>query len=253
VRNIRHAVGLQNELFCCVYADDIWYMKAMGSRAWAGGFAVKCYNSHMPGGLRRAGSSDVAPSTSTGSLTSDFSGSRIRASVCHASSHGPPPISTAAAAIRSSSVTNGTSTHLLRTRQAICMLRKRWAGRPDDEVASSRGVSSRTPSLPRRQTRRRTPPKKLHAAPHISNHSFFVCESLHQVDTPCHNLSRQRGARPSSAVGARSGVPLLLHVASTAASKLSDLPVTFHLHVLAALVCSSAEHGGSSNGNDLHL
>lgn len=52
---------------------------------------------HNPGGLRLGGSIDVAPSGLIGSFTSDFSGSRMRASVCHASSHGPPPISTAAA------------------------------------------------------------------------------------------------------------------------------------------------------------
>jgi hypothetical protein len=66
---------------------------------------LKCCKNQMPGGLRRGGSSDVAPSKSTGSFTRDFSGSRIRASVSHASSHGPPPISTAAANTWSSLVT----------------------------------------------------------------------------------------------------------------------------------------------------
>jgi hypothetical protein len=68
------------------------------SHGTAGGFRLgQRLQDQMPGGLSRGGSSDVAPSKSMGSFTSDFSGSRMRASVSHASSHGPPPISTAAA------------------------------------------------------------------------------------------------------------------------------------------------------------
>ena len=64
------------------------------------------YNSfYRPRGRRAGGTSRAKPSTSTGSVTRERRGSRMRALPCQGLHHGPPPTSTAPASERAS--TNG--------------------------------------------------------------------------------------------------------------------------------------------------
>ena len=196
----------------------------------------------MPGGLKRGGSSEVAPSTSTGSFTSDFSGSRIRASVFHALSQGPPPISTAAVATNMCGVTCATAC-AFRTLYILCTTQADYV---TEDYANL--TMSGHPAMAAHTARRccqDARPGGAHCQRSCAHHRrksvttpWIRVQRQTQVSA-IEYLSRQRGARPSSAVGARSGVPLLLHVASTAASYSSDLPATFHLHGLAGTLRTS--------------